>query len=87
LFFAVCKSAGIVELPSDFLELAVVGMKYLQDCNHTNVIYRFAKVIGTMRDDKSDSLLPVKRMPIGLIEYSVNFSMLKILTRYLLLLN
>ena len=73
LFTSVCKTARVVEIPSDFLELAVDGMKHLQECNCTNVIYYFARVLGIMRNDGSDSLLPAKRMPMGLIEYCVNF--------------
>ena len=32
-----------------------------------------AKVIGTMREDRSDLLLPAKHMPMGLIEHCINF--------------
>ena len=32
-----------------------------------------SQALGTMRPDLSDSLLPAKRMPMGLIEHSVNF--------------
>ena len=67
LFTLVCKTAGIVEIPSGFLELAVDGMKHLQECNRTNVIYYFARVLGIMRNNGSDSLLPAKRMPMGLV--------------------
>ena len=73
MYSAVCKSAGFVEIPIDFLKLAADGMKHLRDCDRTNVIYHFARVVGTMRNDKSDSLLPARRMPMGLIEYSINF--------------
>lgn len=41
LFASICKTAGIVKIPSDFLELAVDEMKHLQEYNHTNVIYHF----------------------------------------------
>lgn len=62
-----------MNLPGDFLELAVAAMQHLKSCGRANVLYNFAKVIGTMREDKSDSLLPAKRMPMGLIEHCVNF--------------
>ena len=42
-------------------------------CGRSNVLYNLAKALGTMRDDQTDSLLPVKRMPMGLIEHCVNF--------------
>ena len=62
-----------MNLPGDFLELAVAAMQHLKSCGRANVLYNFAKAIGTMREDKSDSLLPAKRMPMGLIEHCVNF--------------
>ena len=55
------------------LKLAAEGMKHLDQSKCTNVIYFLAWALGTMRDNKSDSLLPAKRMPMGLIEHSVNF--------------
>ena len=60
-------------VPSDFLELVARGMQHLHEKGRTNVIYSIAKAVGTMRSDGSDSLLPTARMPMGLIEYAVNF--------------
>ena len=48
-------------------------MIHLKHCHRSNVIYLLAKALGTMRPDQSDSLLPAKRMPMGLIEYSAKF--------------
>lgn len=53
--------------------LAVSAMEHLESCGRSNVVYNLAKVLGRMRNDKSDSLLPAKRMPMGLIEHCVNF--------------
>ena len=39
-----------------------------------NVMYSLARALGTMCEDKSDSLMSAKAMPIGLIGYSANFS-------------
>ena len=60
-------------IPSDFLQLCLHAMAHLKQCDRTNVIYLLAKALGTMRSDQSDSLLPAKRMPMGLIEYIVQF--------------
>ena len=60
-------------LPNDFLELVVRGIKHLKHCQRSNVIYVLAKALGTVRPDQSDSLLPAKRMPMGLIEYAAMF--------------
>ena len=67
------QNTSIICPPGDFLELAVRGVMHLQQCGCSNVIYMLAKALGTMRPDQSDSLLPAKRMPMGLIEYVVLF--------------
>ena len=42
--------------PDDFLKLALSA----QSCGWSNVLYKLAKAVGTMRCDQSDSLLPAK---------------------------
>ena len=37
------------------------------------MLSNLAKAAGTLRDDGSDALLPLKRLPTGLIEHSLNF--------------
>jgi len=66
------RSTTLARIPN-FIEFAVNGMEHLQACGRSNVIYSLAKSLGTKRLDGSDSLLPAKRMPMGLIEYCVNF--------------
>ena len=60
-------------LPLDFLKLVVLGLQRLHDAGRANVIYLLAKALGTTRPDGSDSLLPTSRMPMGLLEYMVEF--------------
>ena len=60
-------------VPTDFLRLAVDAMHNLHTSGRSNTLYLLAKSLGTMRADNSDSLLPVTRMPMGLIEYAVAF--------------
>lgn len=62
-----------ISLPSDFLVLAVKGMQNLKSSNRSNIVYSFAKGLGSQRSSGNDSLLPVKSVLTGLIEYSVNF--------------
>ena len=57
----------------DFLGLVASGMEHLHNAGRSNTIYNLAHALGTLRSDGSDSLLPVKRMPMGLIEYTVVF--------------
>ncbi len=47
--------------------------QHLQQCGRSNVVYQLARAIGMMRPDGSDSRLPAKRMPMGLIEHMVHF--------------
>ena len=64
---------GVSPVADDFLFLVAHGIQHLHQQKRSNVIYSLAKAVGTMRPDGSDSLLPVKRMPMGLIEYAVMF--------------
>jgi len=73
LFCELLSNKYSVKVPSDFLKVAAEVMKHLHNCNRSYVIYLMARALGTARDDQSDSLLPAKRMPMGLIEHTVNF--------------
>ena len=73
LYKSYCSSCSSVIPPDDFLKLVLSAMEHLQSCSCSNVIYNLAKALGTMRDDQTDSLLPAKRMPMGLVEHCVNF--------------
>ena len=65
-------SAGI-HIPADFLQLAINGMAHLKDTGRSNLLYNLARGLGVMRPDNTDSLIPAKRMPMGLLEYCTNF--------------
>ena len=60
-------------VPDDFLDLVAMGLNNLHEAKRSNIIYSLIKGIGTLRDDESDTLFPLKRMPAGLVEYTVNF--------------
>ena len=62
-----------VHIPVDFLQLSLIAIRHLNQCGRSNVVYGVAKAIGTMRPDRSDSRLPARRMPMGLLEYMVKF--------------
>ena len=73
LVSALLQKSSRCVCPDDFLELSAKAMTHLGNCHRTNVIYLMSQALGTMRPDMSDSLLPAKRMPMGLIEHSFNF--------------
>ena len=72
-FTTYCDTHSNVSVPEDFLMLAASAMEHLKSCGRSNVVYNLAKVLGTMSNDRSDSLLPAKRMPMGLMEHCINF--------------
>ena len=71
--FEVCAAHRNVTIPEDFLPLCIKAASNLSDAGRSNVLYRLAKALGTKRNDGSDTLLPVRRFPMGLIEHCVNF--------------
>ena len=73
LFSDICKKSCGVDVPDDFLLLCCQAMTFLKKNQRTNVLYNLAKGLGTMREDDTDTKFPIKRMPMGLIEYAANF--------------
>ena len=65
--------AGIDTNPGNFASLSAKAMKLLQSQGKTNLVYRFAYVIATAHPESDESLLPLNRMPFGLIEYQIDF--------------
>ena len=62
-----------IDVPEDFISYASNAMSRLRHSRRTNVLYNLAKGIGTLQEDNSDSRLPTKCMPMGLIEYTASF--------------
>ncbi len=73
LFSEYALANCLLTIPEDFLSLAAKAMAQLKRSERSNVLYNLAKGIGTPRDDGSDSRLPTRRMPMGLVEHIVNF--------------
>ena len=73
LFSSFVSSKFGISVPNDYLEYSASAMANLRHNARSNVLYNLAKGWGTMRTDASDSRFPVKRMPMGLIEYAANF--------------
>lgn len=62
-----------LSIPNDFLKLSLDGMMNLEAAGRHNLIYGLAKGFATPRPDGSDSCFPTKRMPIGLLQYMIEF--------------
>ena len=63
---------GIV-IPNDFLSKSISAMQNLRASDRHNILYGLAVGLGTTRPDNSDSFIPTKRMPMGLLEYLTKF--------------
>ena len=63
----------MAQIPVDFFRLAAEGMQNLHVSGQSNTIYLLTKALGTKRVDGSNTLLPTKTMPMGLIEYTAAF--------------
>lgn len=48
-------------------------MKNLRHSGRSNVLYRLARGLATMRADSSATKFPTDRMPMGQLEYMVGF--------------
>ena len=72
-FQGYCSKYSRIKVEADFLKLCICAMENLKSSGRSNVIYNLCKALGTQRQDKSDSLLPVRRMPMGLIEHCATF--------------
>jgi len=73
LFSEIMQEKYAIKMSSDFLKIAAAAMVHLQDCNRANIIDLLARALGSMRADGSDSLLPARRVPTGLIKHTTNF--------------
>jgi hypothetical protein len=63
-----------VDIPgSDFIKLSVSAMENLQEKKKSNVVYKLAKIVGVKRSDSDECLLPLSRMPWGLLQYQIDF--------------
>ena len=59
--------------PADFIVLSLDAMLLLQQANKSNLVYKVAYCLGTKRPGSDQPLLPLERMPFGLIQYQFDF--------------
>ncbi len=67
------RTTPSVSVPDDFVKLSLEAMERLKQCGRHNIVYGLVHGLGIMREDKNDSRLPALRMPMGLLEYVINF--------------
>lgn len=65
---------GIDSNPRDFVPLFLEAMRRLQEKGKSNLIYKFSACVGKNRPGTiHQPLMPLDRMPFGLVEYVVEF--------------
>ena len=72
LFSGYCTRNHGFHIPADYLELSIRGMLHLEKGGRSNILYGLASGLGSVREDGS-SRFPVDRMPMGLLQYMVDF--------------
>ncbi|XP_028512968.1 uncharacterized protein LOC114574477 [Exaiptasia diaphana] len=73
LFLKVASTDGIDSNPGNFASLSIKAMKRLQEEKKNNLIYKYSQAIATDRPDRRSPLMPLNRMPFGMIEYCIEF--------------
>ena len=59
--------------PDGCIAQSLVSMNRVKLEGRSNILVQLARVLGTMRPDGVDSLMPIGRMSVGLIEYTATF--------------
>ncbi len=72
-FSRYCLEKFRLVVPITFLVYVARAIHRLTYSHRSNVFYSLAMGIGTMKDDKRESLFPVNRMPMWLLEFMANF--------------
>ena len=73
LLSQICSSQPApTAVPRDFLSLSLKAMDNLKESGRRNVLYELALGLGSLRPDGTP-LFPTDRMPMGLLEYMINF--------------
>jgi len=70
LFDLYFQRSTILRYVRNFIQFSVNGMNHLKQCNCSNY-YLLSKSLDNLTPDGSDSLLPAKKMPMGLIKMDV----------------
>jgi len=72
-FLKLALKGGINTNPANFATLSVKAMKVLQENGKNNLLYKFGYCIANTRPGSEEPLLPINRMPFGLVEYQIEF--------------
>ena len=70
--WAACK-IGITSNPRTFVQLSMDAMKRLEENSKPNLVLKFCQGLAMDRPNNAGPLIPIHRMPFGLIQYCIEF--------------
>ena len=73
MYFQLALKKGIKTYPKGFAMLSTDAMMRLQDIGKENLVFKFTECIAKNRPGTEELLMPLTRMPFGLIEYQILF--------------
>ena len=73
VFSELLNRQGVPSPGEDFIKLSVLAMETLSHNAKSNVVYKLAKIVACKRPGSDDSLIPLHRMPWGLLQYNIDF--------------
>lgn len=73
LYALVAKKMGLTSTVLGFVRLSLEAMRRLELNDKVNLVIKFCQGFANERPDKSGPLIPLHRMPFGLLQYCIEF--------------
>ena len=73
LYAWLAKKMEVSSSVHGFIQLSLQAMKILEGNGKSNLVVKFCQCLANDRPDKSGSLMPMHRMPFGLIQHCIEF--------------
>ena len=73
LYALVAEKMGLTSTVLGFVRLSLEAMRRLELNDKVNLVIKFCQGFANDRPDKSDPLIPLHRMPFGLLQYCIEF--------------
>ena len=73
LYSWLASKKGLTSNVFSFVQLSLAAMERLETNNKVNLVIKFCQMIANDRPDKSGPLIPLSRMPFGLLQYCIEF--------------
>ena len=73
LYAWLAEKMEVSSLVHGFIQLSLQAMKRLEVNGKSNLVIKFCQCLANDRPDKSGSLMPMHRMPFGLIQHCIEF--------------